>query len=430
MDLRRILPIFFVVFTNILGAGVIIPILPLYAEGQFGATALQATILAAVFFGMQFLAAPVLGRISDRIGRRPVLIVSQIGTVISFVLFIYAEQLGQVIDQMGLGFGLSGGLMALYLARGLDGITGGNITTAQAYITDVSSEEHRARALGMIGASFGLGFIFGPAFGGFLATISLTAPFIGAAIITSVSVILTIITVKESLPPEKRTQPGRQTESGESIWALLGNQTILLILAINFFMGMTMAVLQSTFALFSQDILFPDASSQTVGRNVGLMLTFVGFISVINQGVVIGPMVKRFGERQTLILGELGSLLGYLPFSFSSSALMITLFTAPISFGHGVSQPSLQSLITRFSTPQMRGRMLGLLQSANSLALIIGPIWAGYAYDTYSPRTPYTLLIPLIGVAILLSLLLLKHQIPGTEGGKIQIATKDPQHAK
>jgi MFS transporter, DHA1 family, tetracycline resistance protein len=198
MDMRRLLPISLIIFTNILGAGVILPILPLYAEGAFGGTILQITLLSTAFFAAQFVAAPILGRLSDRVGRRPVLIFSQIGTVISFVLFIFAAPLGRMIDGVGLALPLTGGMSMLYLARILDGITGGNITTAQAYISDVTPEEHRAQGLGLIQAAFGLGFIFGPAFGGILARYGSVVPFIGAAIITSITTLLTTFMLKES----------------------------------------------------------------------------------------------------------------------------------------------------------------------------------------------------------------------------------------
>ncbi len=177
MDRKRLFPILLIVFTNILGAGVILPILPLYAEGQFGGSILQITLLSTSFFAAQFLAAPWLGRLSDRYGRRPVLIVSQIGTVAAFILFILAGPLGQVINSWGLALPMSGGMIMLYLARTLDGITGGNITTAQAYVTDVTPEEHRAQGLGLVQAAFGAGFIFGPAFGGVLANLGPVAPF-------------------------------------------------------------------------------------------------------------------------------------------------------------------------------------------------------------------------------------------------------------
>ena len=166
MERKRLYPILLIIFTNILGAGVIIPILPLYAQGEFNGSILQITLLASAFFGAQFLAAPWLGKLSDRFGRRPILIISQVGTVLAFILFIFAGQIGQSIDGLNLSLPLSGGMIMLFAARILDGITGGNITTAQAYISDITTDENRAQGLGLLQAAFGAGFIFGPAFGG------------------------------------------------------------------------------------------------------------------------------------------------------------------------------------------------------------------------------------------------------------------------
>ena len=184
MTLKRIFPILLIVFTNLLGAGVILPVLPLYAVGQMGATAQQAALLGTAFFGAQFLAAPWLGRLSDRYGRRPILLVSQIGTVFSFILFIFAVPLGMWLDSRGIPSGISGGLAMLFVARILDGLTGGNITAARAYISDVTGPEERATSMGYLSAAFGAGFIFGPAFGGLLGSLGPVVPFMGAAIMT------------------------------------------------------------------------------------------------------------------------------------------------------------------------------------------------------------------------------------------------------
>ncbi len=201
---RRTFPILLIVFTNILGAGVIIPILPLFAEGEFNGSILQITLLSTAYFGAQFLAAPWLGRLSDRYGRRPLLIISQAGTVVAFLLFIFARPLGAAIDSMGMGLAISGGMIMLYIARILDGITGGNLTIAQAYMSDITAQKDRAQGLGLVQAAFGMGFIFGPAFGGILSNYGVVAPFIGAALITTVTLLLTIFTLQESLPPEER----------------------------------------------------------------------------------------------------------------------------------------------------------------------------------------------------------------------------------
>jgi MFS family permease len=410
MDRRRLLPIFFIVFTNILGAGVILPILPLLAEGEFGATAFQATALSAVFFGAQFVAAPWLGRLSDRVGRRPVLIVSQIGTVFSFVLFIFAAPLGRQLDILGLSLGLGGPLLMLYVARTLDGVTGGNITTAQAYITDISTPDTRAQALGAIGAAFGAGFIFGPAFGGFLAEISLVAPFIGAAVITTGSVLLTTFMLKESLPPEERVKKGEERDQ-LPLTHLLADSNIVLILVITFVVTLSFAALRSTFALYAERVVFPNQSSGAVARNVGLILTAIGVVSVITQGFLIEPLVERWGEKNLVIIGQISITIAFAGLSFFSTPLLVTLFTAPVAFGNSINQPSLQSLLTRASTPQTRGRLLGLYQSSRSLSLIFGPIWAGYVFQEIDPRAPFGIAVPLLFFAIALGFVLKRRDI-------------------
>ena len=411
MNFRRILPIFVIVFTNILGAGVILPILPLVAESQFGASAFQATALGAVFFGAQFLAAPWLGRLSDRVGRRPVLIVSQIGTVFSFILFALAAPLGPYFNNIGTSVGMSGGLFILYLARTLDGITGGNITTAQAYISDISTEENRAQALGTISAAFGAGFIFGPAFGGILAEVSLTAPFIGAAIITTGSVLLTTLTLKESLPPEARTQTERSEQP--SYWRHLQTPTVLLIFSITFMSTLAFSALQSTFALYAERVIFPNAENAArVARNVGLLLTVIGVFTVLTQALMIKPLVKNYGERMVVLIGQTSLTLAFIGFSMATNVWMVAVIGPLVAFGNGVSQPSLQSLITRFGSRQEQGELLGLYQSARSFALILGPIWAGFTFQAISPRAPYMIAVPLIGIAFLLGLLLKRHPIP------------------
>jgi DHA1 family tetracycline resistance protein-like MFS transporter len=415
MDRRRIIPIFVVVFTNILGAGVILPILPLMAEGQFGATALQATTLAAVFFAAQLAAAPWLGRLSDRYGRRPILIVSQIGTVFSFILFSLASPLGSALgsalEGWGLEWGVSGGLVILYLARLLDGITGGNITTAQAYITDISSEENRAQALGTLSAAFGLGFIFGPAFGGFLAGVSLTAPFIGAAIITSGSVLLTTFMLKESLPPEARQSKGNSRPE-IPLRHYLQNRTIFLLFLITFVITLAFSGMQSTFALYAERVIFPEAESAIVARNVGFVLTLIGLVTVLTQAAFIKPLVAHFGEQRLILLGQASLVIAFAGIAMLSHPLLIALFTIPLAFGNGVNLPSLQSLITRFGDQTSHGRLLGLYQSSRSLALIVGPIFAGLVFQTISPRAPFALAVPLLLISIGLSLYLQRRVIP------------------
>lgn len=390
MDIRRIFPILLIVFTNILGAGVIIPILPLFAEGQFNGTVLQITLLSTAFFGAQFLAAPWLGRLSDRYGRRPLLIISQAGTIAAFLLFIFARQLGQVIDGFDLVLPLSGGMIMLYVARTLDGITGGNITIAQAYITDITAQKDRAQGLGLVQAAFGMGFIFGPAFGGVLSNYGVIAPFIGAALITTGTLLLTIFTLKESLPPEERTDNLEQRSRSIPLKELLGNRPLSLVLVVAFVSSLAFAALPATFSLFADRVLFSSPQyHERVQLYIGLMLTFNGLMQVVTQLALLKPLVTRLGERRLLVVGQAALVVGFLGMASVSSAIIVTLLFAPYAFGQGVSQPSMQSLMTRFGGQGSRGQLLGTYQSARSLALILGPLWAGYVFDAISPQSVY-----------------------------------------
>jgi len=420
MDRKRLFPILLIVFTNILGGGVILPILPLYAEGQFGGSILQITLLSTSFFAAQFLAAPWLGRLSDRHGRRPILIVSQIGTVAAFILFILAGPLGKAIDSWGLALPMTGGMIMLYLARTLDGITGGNITTAQAYITDVTPEEHRAQGLGLVQAAFGAGFIFGPAFGGVLANLGPVAPFIGATIITTGTLLLTVFTLEESLPPEARAGDQPEAEPRDArprpsipLGELLRIGPLRVILVVGFFASLAFAAVPATFALYANRILFPDlADASRVQMYIGLMMTFNGLMQVVTQLALLKPLVSRLGERKLLLLGMVALLAASIGVASAGSAIVVTLLFAPFAFGRGVSEPSLQSLTTRFGDERSRGQLLGVYQSARSLALIFGPVWAGYAFENLGPRAVFWVAGGLILVGLIFAAILLTQPIP------------------
>lgn len=416
---KRLLTIFLLVFSNLLGAGVIFPLLPLYAEGEFGATEFQAALLATAYFAAQFVASPYLGRLSDRYGRRPVLIGSQFGTFLSFGLFIVAIPIGRWLDSIGFDAGISGGLLMLYIARVIDGITGGNITAAQAYATDVSKPENRAEAIGVISAGLSAGIVFGPAFGGFLVTINPTAPFIGAAAIIGATLILTFFTLEESLPPEKRELVDQNQRSGlfsNSKVNLLQDNTVKLIMIIGFVTLLAFSSLTSTFALFADRILFePTISDQIVARNVGLMLSAFGVAGVLTQAFAIRPMIQRFGEQTTVVLGQFVNAVGLLFIGLANNAWVATIFFFPFSFGRGITDPSLQSILTRYGTPQTQGRLLGIYQSSISLGFIVGPIIAGIVFGEISPRAPYLLGAALMGVGVLLSAVLARAVLPQSE---------------
>ncbi len=413
MDTKRLFPILLIVFTNILGAGVIIPILPLYAQGAFHGTVIQITLIASAYFGAQFLAAPVLGRLSDRYGRRPLLLVSQLGTVLAFILFIFAIPLGKGIDNLGLALPLSGGMLVLLAGRVLDGITGGNITIAQAYISDITPEDHRAHGLGLLQGAFGAGFIFGPAFGGILSNYGQVMPFIGATIITSITLMLTLFTLKESLTEEERSD-NRDGKGVKRIpWKnILRSPALLLVLVIGFIGSLAFSSMPSTFSLFADHVIFTNPQfPQRVQFYIGLMFAFNGSMQVLTQLVLIRPLVKRFGERTLLLIGQASIAIAFFGLATSTNAIFATLLFAPYAFGFGVSEPSMQSLVTRFGQRQARGYLLGLYQSSRSLALIVGPIVAGIVYQSFSPRSVFDLAAVIMGIAFVAGLVLKRLEI-------------------
>lgn len=408
--MKKLVPIMLVLFTNILGAGVILPVLPLYAQGNFQGTITQITLLASAFFGAQFLAAPWLGRLSDRYGRRPILIISQLGTVLAFIMFIFAGPIGSLIDKAAAGLPLTGGMLMLFAARILDGITGGNITTAQAYVRDITSEEERTQGLGLLQAAFGAGFVFGPALGGFLSVYGPIAPFIGATVITAATLLLTTFTLKESLPPQDRA---RRVPSATAAklprGAALRERALLLILVIGFFSSLAFASIPAIFSLYADHVIFGETSmSEQVRVYIGLMLAFWGLAQIVTQLALLRPLVARLRERYTLILGYVALALAFFAIAAATSPFVVAGLLGVFSFGQGISEPTMQSLVTRFGDKRSGGYLLGLYQSARSLALIFGPIFAGYIYNI-APRAVFNaggwvMLLALIGSVILLRL--------------------------
>ena len=410
MNTRRLLPAIAIVFANLIGATIILPILPLFAVDQLGGTVFQAVLLDTAYYAAKFVAAPFLGRWSDRYGRRPLLIASQTGTVFSFILFILALPLGRLIDQSGLALGVSGGLIMLYLARILDGTTGGNTIIAQAYVSDITSEEHRAQALGLLSASLGVGFIFGPAVGGLLAAhYGMSAPFVGGAIIAAVALLLTMIGLAESLPPEKRQKPGEPKRRPSQWRQSIRQPAFLPVLSIGFIGTLCFAAISPAFALYADRVLFTNVVDPTViSRNVGLMFTIMGLTVAITQGALIKPLVTRFGERQLIVLGQLLLLLSSLLIPLTSNPSIFVVGLIPFVFAYGVSDPSLQSLVTRLGDGRSHGQMLGTYQSVLSLAYIFGPIWSGYVFEHSFPQAIWLVTAVLIVPALIISVHVLR----------------------
>jgi DHA1 family tetracycline resistance protein-like MFS transporter len=359
--LSPLLIIFLTILVNLIGFGIIIPLLPFYAT-TFGASPLEIGLLFASFSLAQLFASPVLGAWSDKWGRRPILIFSLVGTVVSFVMLALAHSLAM-----------------LFAARIVDGLSGGNVTTARAYIGDISTDENRAKNFGMLGAAFGLGFIIGPALGGLFAHISYTAPIWAAAAITVVATFLAWFWLPETVH--------RVNAVSGSPWRALrelsGRANLRLLFSIDFLYWGSFAVYQTTFALFGAHRFGFDAT------HIGYLLAAFGFLGVIVQGALVGPVVKRLGEKQTLIIGLLFAAFGWGGTALTHSLPVFIALLVPGALGIGFCNPSLVSLVSRAAGKYEQGRVQGAAGALESLGRTIGPVWGNGALQMFGEGVAY-----------------------------------------
>jgi DHA1 family tetracycline resistance protein-like MFS transporter len=383
-------PIFMIVFVDVLGLGITIPVLPLFAQNQLGASAWQITLLTSIFFTAQFFAAPVLGRLSDRVGRRPVLVLSQTGTLTALLMNGFAPAMS-----------------FLYISRLIDGITGGNITVAQAYLSDVTDERNRTKGLGLVSAAFGAGFIFGPAFGGLIAAqFGPQIPFFAAAAMSLTTILLSIFLLPESLPPERRSAEHTAAEATprRSQWQLLRVPALALILLVGLGTQVSFFSFQTTFVLWAQKMLFPRESQAFVTQAVSLILTLVGIASVATQVWLVGPAVRRFGELNLVLGGNFARALGFGLLALFPILLSAAIVVPLLSVGAGVALPSMIALLTFAAPPDARGGVIGLNQSANALGSVLGPLLAGFLFDAVGPNAPMVASSAIMLVTVLVGL--------------------------
>lgn len=371
---KRLLTILLIVFVQILGASMVLPVLPLYAQRRFAMTPQVITLLITIFFAAQFVAGPFLGRLSDRYGRVPVLVVSQIGTAISFLMI-----------------GLAQGVEILFLARLLDGLTGGNIIVAQAYVTDITTSEERTQALGYIFAAFGLGFIIGPATGGVLsAAFTLQTPFLLAAVAAAAIVLLTYYALEESLTAEQRADNRDHGSAQLRPRAILTNYPLVLVLLVVFVAQLGFGLLQSTFALYGDAVLFADASDDMASLGVGLLLAVVGLGQVLTQMALLPQLVKWLGDAALVLSGVFLRGASMLLFALIASPWLAGVGSLIFAVGSGLMLPSSQAMATRTVDDRLRGGVLGVYNSAFSLAIIFGTALGGTLFEI-SPRVPFSI---------------------------------------
>ena len=355
-----LLPVFLIVLVDVFGMTLVIPLLAIYAE-TFGATPLQATLLVTVFAACQLVSGPLLGHASDRTGRKPMLLISQVGTCIGFLVLASATS-----------------LWVVYLSRIIDGVTAGNLSLAQAYIADNTPPERRAKSFGLIGIAFGLGFFIGPAVTGLLsARYGLNAPIYLAAAMSAFSILCTATLLKPGGQPVGRGERGRWEALSLRTYAqyLARPELRSLLLQFLFFM-LSFSVFISGFALFAER-RFTYQGRPFGPREIGFLFGFVGFLGIILQGGLIGRLVARFGEAKLVAAGFVALAVGHFGLGLASSVTMLVAVSAIASFGHGVLRPALTSLITRQADRHEQGIVLGISQSLTSMASIVAPIAAG-----------------------------------------------------
>lgn len=378
--------IFLTLFIDMVGFGIVIPVLPLYAEGSaFRATPAQLAWIVGIYSLLQLICAPLVGRISDRVGRKPVLIVSILGTAIGFIILGAAQT-----------------IWMLMLGRIIDGASGGNISTAMACIADVTTKENRSKAMGLVGAAFGLGFVVGPAIGGVLSHhISLSAPFYFAAALALINAVLVMARLPETLTPESRARARARATIGE-VFAEGRGPMISAILASQMTAIIGFSIMTSLFALYCEKRFGYDTAQ------VGYLLAYVGLLGALFQGGLLRRLLHRPIEKQLAVIGAalLALSLASLPFVPRHSLTLLLIACAGISLGNSFITPTLNGLASRSTDSHCQGRLLGLMQSAGSLGRFLGPM-IGFALVTHDPEADYGRTSFLVSGAILIVTMLL-----------------------
>jgi DHA1 family tetracycline resistance protein-like MFS transporter len=359
---KALIPIFIVVLVDLLGFSIILPLLPFYAL-QFHVSAEVIGMVAAAYSVCQFAASPVLGALSDKYGRRPILIYSQFGSVIGFLLLAFA-----------------GNIWIIILSRIIDGLSGGNITIASAYVADVTGVEDRASGMALLGVAFGLGFLFGPLLGGELShAFGIAAPAYAAAFMALTSMTLSIVYLKE--PPVHRTAAAKKgKEYYTQAFDYLKIKNIRTMLIIFFFFALPFSLYVSMFSLYAHiELHFTE-------REVGRFLAYVGFLGIIWQGGVIRPLVKKIGELSLLRYGLAAMSLGLLGLVLATNWQQLAAVALVFSFGTGVTRVVVSSLVSQYAPPDKKGGVIGVSASIESFTRIIGPLLGGWIIGTIHPN--------------------------------------------
>ncbi len=368
------------VFIDLLGFGIIIPLLPFYAQ-HFGAAPTVIGLLSSSYSFMQFLFVPFWGRLSDRIGRRPIILMSVTGSFISYLIFGFADS-----------------LTILFVSRILAGFMGANISTAQAYIADTTSFEERAKYMGLIGAAFGFGFMLGPFIGGVMSKISYGAPGFFASALSLINAVLAYFMLPESVKSKSAPAHRLRLINFIAIRDVFHRRGIGDLVLVFFFYTVAFSILYVAFPLFSEQVLKYDAAQN------GYFFAYVGMIGIVIQGGVIGKLAKRIGEKSLVIGGLMSFLIALLLVPVTHWILPLIILATLLAVGSAFITPSMTSLISKYASAGEQGGTLGVSQSFSSLGRVIGPFLGGFTIGTAGLAWPFYTGSLMILVAIVLAL--------------------------
>lgn len=366
MKKSALLILFLVVFIDLVGFGIVIPILPYYAK-EFGASATQLGWLMASYSLMQFFFAPVWGRLSDSIGRKPVLLVSIAGTAASMTFLGFAHSLEW-----------------LFIGRIFAGICGANISTAFAFAADVTTPENRSKGMGAVGAAFGLGFIFGPAIGGLLSPYGYSAPMFAGAALAAINLVFALVKLEEPrITKQERESHRHKRFDFVEIKRVLQNPITSKLILVYFLMILAHTQMEVVFGIYLKDFFSLDA------KHAGILLAISGVTMVMMQGGMIGRLTKKFGETKLITIGYPGMIIGLFGFGMVLSLTGLVISLIVLSIAYGIVSPTMNALASHSSDKNHQGSTMGVMQSAGSLSRVMGPPLAGFFYDHVKPTSPF-----------------------------------------
>lgn len=389
--MRALATVWFTLFLDLVSFGIVIPVLPFYAT-HFGAAVWMVTLLSTGYSAAQFVMAPVLGQLSDRHGRRPVMLISIAGSVAAMLTLGFAQALWMV-----------------FAARIVSGMCNANVSTAHAYVADRVPPAQRARYMGMMGTAVGLGFIFGPSIGGLLSRPDMPElPFLVGAGLSAVNWLMAFFWLPESHRPGHIKGPAAPRPS---LLKALGRREfwrtqlgVLVLVSFGFFIAF--AAMESTFALYTE------AAFSWTARETGKFFSLVGAVIVLVQGLVVGRAVSAFGERRTLIAGLCSLCIGFMGAAVMPFGWLLPIVAVFIAGGNGLIMPSLNALISRNSTGETQGMNMGLTQSAGALGRIVGPMIAGGMFEAVAPAAPMVSAAAMAGAVAIVAFLMIRELRP------------------